>query len=288
MIKIGFIDNFLSEWHANHYPQMIRNHPVAKELGMKICYAYAKTEISPYDGVSTDEWCEKFGVARLNDLAELVEKSDCIVVLSPDHPELHPELADLALKSGKPVYIDKTFAPDRSTAESLFRLAEQYRTPLYSSSSLRFAAELAPYRQGNVPARTCMVHGPFRFDIYAIHIFEIICTVMKGGAKRLMAVQNTRNRSLVVDYGAGRFASFLQMETDDDGIPFGVSVEMPDGTANYHAIKDGYFERFIDALVTFFADGKPPVEKEETVDLMGMLEVARKALSDPFRWYEII
>lgn len=31
MKKIGFIDNFLSEWHANNYPDMIRNNPRAKD-----------------------------------------------------------------------------------------------------------------------------------------------------------------------------------------------------------------------------------------------------------------
>ena len=37
MKKIGFIDNFLSEWHANNYPDMIRNNPHAKELGFDVC-----------------------------------------------------------------------------------------------------------------------------------------------------------------------------------------------------------------------------------------------------------
>ena len=38
MKKIGFIDNFLSEWHANNYLDMIRNNPHAKELGFDVCY----------------------------------------------------------------------------------------------------------------------------------------------------------------------------------------------------------------------------------------------------------
>ena len=58
MKKIGLIDNFLSEWHTNKYPDMIRKNPRAQELGFDVCYAYAKTEVSPYDGVTTDEWCK--------------------------------------------------------------------------------------------------------------------------------------------------------------------------------------------------------------------------------------
>ena len=36
MKKIGFIDNFLSEWHANNYPDMIRKNPRAQELGFDV------------------------------------------------------------------------------------------------------------------------------------------------------------------------------------------------------------------------------------------------------------
>lgn len=288
MKKIGFIDNFLSEWHANNYPEMIRNHPRAKELGLEVCYAYAKTDVSPYDGVTTDEWCKAHNAVRCDSVEELVDKSDLIVILSPDNPELHWELSEYALKSGKPTYIDKTFAPDKATAIKLFDLAKRYNTPMYSTSSLRFADELKSYRESDVGAVHCMVCGCYLFDIYAIHIFEMMCTIMKCGAKRMMAVQNSRNRNIIVDYGEGRYASFLQMHTDDPyGVPFITSAEMPDGTAHYYTIQDGYQSRFIDHLVEFFATGVPQVDGGETIDLMGMLDVARKALEKPFEWFEI-
>ena len=288
MKKIGFIDNFLSEWHANNYPDMIRKNPRAQELGFDVCYAYAKTEVSPYDGVTTDEWCKEHKVERCNSVEELVDKSDYIVVLSPDNPELHYELSEYALKSGKPTYIDKTFSPDRATAEKLFGLAKKYNTPMYSTSALRFADELKPYRENPIGAAQCVVCGCYVFDIYAIHIFEMMCTVMKSGAVRLMAVQNGRNRNIVVDYGKERYASFLQMHTDGPvGVPFLVSVEMPDGSARFYNIQEGYQERSMEHLVNFFATGIPEVDSGETIDLMGMLDAARKALKKPFTWFKI-
>lgn len=84
MIKIGFIDNFLSEWHANNYPEMIRSNAKAKEYGMDVCFAYAKTEVSPYDGVTTDEWCQKYGVMRMNSIEDwwigLTASSFCLLI----------------------------------------------------------------------------------------------------------------------------------------------------------------------------------------------------------------
>ena len=63
MRKIGFVDYYLSEWHANQYPAWIK---AANELlgtDFAVSYAWAEQEISPVDGKSTAEWCEKYGAA---------------------------------------------------------------------------------------------------------------------------------------------------------------------------------------------------------------------------------
>lgn len=57
----------------------------------------------------------------------------------PSFPELHEGMAHIPLKSGKPVYIDKIFAPDRKTGERIFAHASAHGTPLFSASALRFS-----------------------------------------------------------------------------------------------------------------------------------------------------
>jgi len=93
MKKIGFIDYFLSEWHANNYPAWI--HELSKKFKeeFQVAYAWAEVDISPFDGVSTDQWCEKYRVERCNSIQELCEKSDYILVLSPSNPEMHLKYA---------------------------------------------------------------------------------------------------------------------------------------------------------------------------------------------------
>ena len=51
-MKLGFIDYYLDEWHANNYPARLR------ELsGGEIEVAYAFAEIdSPLGGLTTDQW----------------------------------------------------------------------------------------------------------------------------------------------------------------------------------------------------------------------------------------
>ena len=116
--KIGFIDYFLDEWHALNYPKFIKD---ATDGEFEVAYAYA--EIDKPGGMTTDEWCEKFGVQRLDSIDEVVEKSDCIIVLSPDNPERHWDLCQKPLRSGKCVYVDKTFALEKATAEALVKIA---------------------------------------------------------------------------------------------------------------------------------------------------------------------
>ena len=93
MKQIGFVDYYISEWHANNYPAWFQE--AAEKLGVEyqVAYAWAEKDISPVDGVSTDEWCEKMGVERCHSLAELCEKSDVIVILAPSNPEKHLEYA---------------------------------------------------------------------------------------------------------------------------------------------------------------------------------------------------
>ena len=62
--KIGFIDLYISEWHANNYPAWIKK--ACEEFGYdySVAYAWAEDYVSPTDGRNTDEWCEAFGVEQ--------------------------------------------------------------------------------------------------------------------------------------------------------------------------------------------------------------------------------
>lgn len=99
-------------------------------------------EITRENGKTLEEWCQEQKVGKASSVEQIVKECDCIVVLSPDNPERHEDLSDLSLKSGKPVYIDKPIAPTLKEARRLFEKVEKYKTPMMSSSALRFDSEL--------------------------------------------------------------------------------------------------------------------------------------------------
>lgn len=285
MIRVGFVDYFLSEWHANNYPALFAEE--SKKRGgeeFTVAYAWAEVEVSPYDGVSTDEWCAKYGAKRCASIEELCRLSDVIVILSPDNPERHLDYAKAVFPFGKPVYMDKTFAPNGKIAAEIVSLAETCGTPFFSTSALRFATEIADFRASEAGADGMVCYGPNGAEIYAIHLVEMISVVMKGTPARVLGLTSGKNGTALIEYTDGRRALYCQ--NDAPGFGFAVTVER-DGKNEYLPVKSSFFALFIAELLTFFAEGKLPVQPAETLSVMRLLDAVKTALKTPDVWVEV-
>ncbi len=299
MLRIGFIDYFLDEWHANNYPAWIRAQ--AKALGMDtdVCYAWAEMDKS--DGLSTAAWCEAQGVRLCDTQEAVIDACDALVVLSPDHCERHEHLGRLALMSGKPVYMDKTFSPDIASGQRMFDLAGQHGTPLCSSSALRFAPELVPYLHGGADLKNrapaedftsnpCVspkdvlfaaTTGPGSPETYTVHQAEMIVAVFGDAPDRVLVTGSPKGRQVLLDYG-DRQASMLQMPCQD----FTVSLAFA-GDESCLLRPDGYFDQLIASMLTFFRTGVPPVPRSQTMAVMALLDAAGRAARMPGHWVTV-
>lgn len=276
--KIGFIDYYLDEWHALNYPQFIKD---ATDGEFEVAYAYA--EMDKPGGMTTDQWCEKYGVQRLDSIDEVVEKSDCIIVLSPDNPERHWDLCQKPLRSGKRVYVDKTFALEKSTAEALVKLAEENNTPFFSTSALRFADELKDVDREGI----CFINsrGPGNFDTYSIHQIEPIVVLMGSKAKRIMSVGSGKYESMVIEFEGNR--SIVMSHYGWTNVDFSMLVNYEDGRTVSISQMSNTFPNFIKAMCDFFKTGDIKAAHDETVAIMGIIEAGNKALANPNTWIEI-
>ena len=277
MKKIGFIDYFLDEWHANKYPEWIRN---ATNGAMQVAYAYGLKDSDT--GLSNAEWCEKNGVTLLDSIEAVVEQSDYLVVLSPDYPEFHEQLAQIPLQSGKPTYIDKTFAPDRSTAERLFERAAQYGTPLYSSSALRFATEYVEADREGI--HTICSIGPGRFENYSIHQIEPIVSLMGSNVTQVMSVGSSETPALIIRFGDGRQAIIHQFDGD---VPFSMTMQYSSNRCKQLKFESNFFQSFIHDLVHFFETGKPTVHSAETIAVISIIQYGLEAMKKPYQWVSV-
>lgn len=273
-MKIGFIDYYLDEWHANNYITWIREHSNGK---LEVKYAYGMIP-SPRSGMTSEEWCREYNVEFCRTIEEIVEKSDALMVLAPENAETHEVLSELPLKSGKRTYIDKTFAPSKKTAESIFGLAEKYGTPCYSTSALRYASEYQSYVGKKINAATIV--GASNYNNYSIHHLEPIQMMMKGQVRRVMALTRDEWTELLLEWEDGRIASMI---CTGGGTPFIATLLLDSGCETVE-VKSDFFGAFIDGLVNFFETGKIPVSHEETIRIIAVREAGLKAMECPGEW----
>jgi len=277
-MKVGFIDYYLDEWHANNYPKMLKELSGGK---YEVAYAYAKIDSPKKGGLTSKQWAEKYGVQLLDTIEEVIEKSDRLIVLSPDNPEMHEELCKLPLASGKLVYVDKTFAPDKATAERIFAHAKANNTKCFSSSALRFTTELAEFNKDDI--KNIYSEGPGVLEIYSIHQIEPIVCLMQCRAKRVMFTGDKTHPAAVIEFEGGKFAHMYQA----DWIPFRLTAVNEKNAATVHQIQSEYFPLFLKALIEFFDTGIVPVPAEQTIDVIAIRQAALMAAEKPFTWIDI-
>lgn len=281
MKKVGFIDYYLHEWHADHFPTMLAD---ASNGEYQVCYAWAYCEPPVNtDRISNGEWAKRHGIELLDSIEELVEKSDCIVVLSPNNPEVHEELCELPLKSGKPTFIDKTFATDKESAERIFQLADEYGTKCFSASALFFSEELEDVDIENL--YKIYSEGPANIDLYAVHQLEPMIRLMNVPAKRLMFLGDEAHPSLIIEFEDGRFAQMYHR--NDETWSFCFTAVYADNTAKRYEMKSDHDGRFIKAMVQFFETGVAPVSHELTINAIAVRAAAMKASTTPFQWFDV-
>lgn len=277
MKKIGFIDYYLDEWHANNYPAWIRE---SSNGEMEVAYAYGQIT-SPRSGMTSAQWCEKYGVICCETIEEVIDKSDYLIVLSPDNCEMHEQLCRLPLASGKLTYVDKTFAPDLETAKRIFAVAEESGTPCYSTSALRFASEYGNVKKDQITAINCW--GPSSYETYSIHQLEPLMMFMGVPAEKVMYVDTENWYQLLVAFVDGRRGSISGYRA---GSPFMMNIASKEANQLIRVESD-FFHNFIVELVNFFRTGVVEVSHEETLRIMAVRGAGLKAQTCPGQWVEV-
>ena len=266
MKKIGFIDFYISEWHANNYPEWIKN--ACKKFGLdyEIAYAWAEQDISPVTGESTDEWCARMNVTRCATIEEVCEKSDYILILAPSDPDKHLGYAEIALKYGKRTYIDKTFSPDLETAQKIFAVGKEYGSPFFSTSALRYASEHDGKQNATAITTT---GGGGNLPEYIVHQAEMVVKTLGLGAKSVSGKKTGDLITLTVNYDNGKSAVMNYAPA----LPFSVMISK-DGKTEMRVISSDFFGVLMEEIVKFYDTGVLPFNGNETLEVMKIRQMA--------------
>lgn len=280
MKTIGVIDYYISEWHANNYPKWLAQ--VAQEGGSeyKIAYAWAEVDKSPVTGVTTDEWCREYGAERCATIEEVCEKADVLMILAPDHCHKHLEYARRVFPCRKPVYVDKTFASSYEDAQAIFALAEQYGTNFFSSSALRYAAELQEFSD----VQNAVVTGTVGiFPEYLVHQTEMAVKLLKSPALRVRVDGSGRQWVCRVEAEGNKTATLLCVRS----MPYGVTCEDSQGNSKHRTIVSEFFPGLLADIVRFFDTGEVSFDVAETLEVMRIRDAILRGEEDHGTWISV-
>jgi predicted dehydrogenase len=180
----------------------------------------------------TKELQDKWGVEIVDSIDKLVEMVDVVLIESVDGRP-HLEQAIPVLKARKKVFIDKPIAGSLADVLAIFGLAKKYDTPVFSSSSLRYATNIraakADPKLGKVMG--CITYGPCEIEEhhpdlywYGVHGCESLYTFMGTGCKTV-ARTHTKDTDTVTgvwtDGRVGTFRGLRAGKTDYGAVVFG-------------------------------------------------------------------
>jgi predicted dehydrogenase len=223
---------------------------------------------------------EEMGVKVTSSFEEAVKGVDGIM-LEINDPALHLEFFEKAAELGLPVFLDKPMADSLQNARRIYDIAKAKNLKVWCSSSLRFTPEIIECASQVKAPKFCNVFGPLgqaasgsSLIWYGIHTFEMLMTLMGGGAKTVLARQDESGVTVVIQYGDGRRGI---AECNNRAFIYGGRAQNNELAVPY-VTKGSPYPYLIAALEKFFLEGILPVALEETLEIQAMLDAAAKSL----------
>ncbi|MCA9059575.1 MAG: Gfo/Idh/MocA family oxidoreductase, partial [Planctomycetaceae bacterium] len=227
VIRIGMIG--LDTSHCIAFAKLL-NTPDAKDHvgGCRIVMVYPKG--SPDIASSVErvpgytEQIRDLNVEVVDNLEAMVQQVDA-VLLETNDGRPHLEQVIPVLKARKPVFIDKPISGSLADAIAIFELAKHYDTPLFSSSSLRFATSTQAVRNGSIGEvigadcySPCALE-PTHPDLfwYGIHGCESLFTVMGQGCVSVVRSQTAGTDQVTGIWEGGRIGTFRGIRSGKGG-----------------------------------------------------------------------
>lgn len=220
---------------------------------------------------------KQYGVEIVDSIEDLLTKVDVILLESNDG-RVHLEQALPVFKAGKRTFIDKPIAGSLSDTIKIFEKAEEHNVPIFSSSSLRYmesAQEVVKGKVGKVlgadtfsPAALEETHPDLLW--YGIHGIEILFTVMGPGCKSVTRTHSEDVDVVVGVWDDGRIGTFRGTRSGKNG--YGGTVYGEKATVTLGPF--GGYNPLLQQIVNFFETGVPPVDKQETLEIVAFAEAA--------------
>lgn len=270
---------------TSHVPEFTRifnqAQPGTDMAGIKIVVGYPGGTDLPASRDRVGKFTEQvrgMGVEIVDSIPKLLERVDVVLLESVDG-RIHLKEAVPVIEAGKPLYIDKPAAGSLADAIAIYDLARQRQVPCFSASSLRFSPCVHELKNNPTLGRIVGANtwGPCLYQegipdmfYYGIHGIEMLYALMGQGCQTVARIQADDADVITGVWKDGRVGTYrgLRRNKEEFGaVAFGTKGIVP-------AMKWGGYEELCGEIGKFFKTRKPPVEAEETLEILAFMEAA--------------
>ena len=300
-VRVGVLG--FDNYQAVAYTQLFNDPKAAGELaGLRVVAAFpapASADI-PESVESLPKWKSeivKFDVKLVDSVDELLRASDAVMIMSLDGRK-HLEQATAVLKAGKRLYIGRPLAASLGDAVKIMRLAEETKTPCWTSSQHRFSPGFIGMRNHPEVGKVlgCDIYGgcptePHHAELYwhAVHSIEALYTIMGTGCVSVSCTSTAFAESITGTWNDGRVGTYRGIKKGaikysatvfgDKGVSvagvYGHGVPVK-GVAPTNDKYMGY-EGIAIEMAKFFKGGAVPVTAVETLEIFAFMEAAHES-----------
>lgn len=224
---------------------------------------------------------ESWGIRVTTSFAEAVAGSDALM-LEINDPALHLEYFTACANLGKMIFLDKPLADNIANGRKIFDLARSRNVKVMSMSSLRLPRQLvsacaAMPRPQCVHAFGAYGRAPAGSSIvwYGVHTFEMLQRAMGRGALGVVARSDGVGVTVLVQYPDNRRGI---VELSEGAHIYGGFLRDRERAIPFVADTNRTYVDLLDQVMKFFRTGEAPLELEDTLEVMAMLDAAQRSL----------
>lgn len=300
-VRVGILG--LDNYQAVAYTQLFNDPKAAGDLaGLRVVTAYAAPASADIKE-SVDnlpKWKEAivgYNVKLVASVDELIRSCDAVMIMTVDGRK-HLEQAAPILKAGKRLYIGRPLAASLGDAVAIMRLAEQTKTPCWTSSQHRFSPGFIGMRNHPEVGKVlgCDVFGgcptePSHAELYwhAVHGIETLYTIMGPGCESVRCTSTPFAESITGTWTDGRVGTFRGIRKGalkysatvfgDKGVSVAGIYGHGIPVKGIVPINDKYmgYEGIAIEMAKFFKGAPAPVSAAETLEIFAFMEAAHES-----------
>lgn len=282
MKRLGIID--LDTSHAAAFVSRVNHVGVEKDQWVDgaqfVVGCQGKSVLAPERLGPETAAVKKLGLPLVETPEEMLKHNLDAVFIEGNGGTQHLERVEFFTRRGLPVFVDKPFACSSADARAMIDLAAKAKTPIFSSSSLRYAPEVVAFKKAaNNPAGiSAIAYGPAVLHPknpglfnYGIHPVEMLFALMGPGIEQV-SCSSVPNADVVTGvWKDGRIGVVRGGRPSSD---YGF-VTFSDGRTTCQSVSTKYIYReLLKEILAMIETGVPPIDPKETLEIIRFIELA--------------